>query len=1859
MKIRGLFLIDWERFAEYDESHIDFIKPMGDAMKSKLLVLSLSGFLFFFGCSEKKDARMLEKQVKSQTQSELFSDIKDGEKIYLSDIMAHWPQGILALNSQIALHFQKDIIPAHLIDQVLTNQPVSFDPPIAGHAKWLDRKTLIFIPDEDLKMDTEYEGLVNGKLLLGYDDSDNFKFRFSTPKQQVRDFEYDFVPVGTGKEGEVKLSATFSFYNQLELMDFQEDLDLRLEGRKWSFIIHSYTDTEFHLESSPIPRRNIVQFLKISLPPKYTPTQKPWTKSLPITEMGKFKILTSGDMSDNENIKQYGIRFSENISTDMDISGFVQVQPEIDYELIVRDKYLVLKAEFLAGKKYSLKILEGLPSADGRKLETAYFKTITFSNIKPEIKWISEGVFLPKSNQNTLQFTSVNLKKVEVTIHQIYEENMGFFLQENNLASVSNYYDLYRVGEEVYKKRMDIDARRNIWMTNSIDIGRILGKNPNTGYIVSLQFDQEDLLYPVVGRIEDVSDKQLYYEDSDDYYSNPMYPGYYYDKGQIHKLVLLSQIALTAKKTSEGVHVFALDILKAGPVAGLSLDLYNFQNKIIETVKTDRYGYAVFKSEKGYTVRGKGAVIKLNGKQWETSNFDVAGATKGKKGLKIFMYTDRGVYRPGDTVHFSSILRTDFKIPPEDQPVILKLRNPLDQVVAEQKTTVGKFGHCSFDLPVAPNAPTGNWKAELHFAGEVTYHWLKIETVKPNRIKVRMDFPEKIVGSPLKLTGKITSRYLFGAPGKGLPVLGEMVLTAREPKIKGYENYNFYDPMLKFETRERIFVDGELNESGEFSVDYAFKKEVENTSGLNAQLKITVSEKGGSQVSEYQNILVMPARILPGIRQSEPFYLKRNNEYHFPIVVAHLDGNLVPGHKLEVTHYVNQHYWWWEYHENETEKDFRKLEHTIELESMMMISESAPLDYVVNTSDYGFHYIHVRDLETGQCAGARFHVSWWGDRQDEKDEKQQDFLNIALDQEKYTPGDIAKISFDSPAKGTYLFTLEQDGKILEKRVDHVSPGRTNLNLPVTEAMVPNCYAVISLIQPHDRTGNDIPIRSFGIKTVFVEEPSTRLEIEMEVPKEVRPKEDFEITIKNNSRQNASATIAIVDNGLLDLTNFQTPGPWDFYYQKLRLGISTLDNYDEIIGMLLPDVDNEYTIGGGMAMKSEMMGGLNEVQQIRRFKAAVIFKQLPELKAGEEKKFKFTMPDYIGSMRVMLVGCSEKGFFSREKEMIVKTPLLVLPTIPRAVHPGDRFKLPVSVFALEDSIREVEVDLAVSDHLTILGENKQYVTFDKKGDREVFFEVSTNEIIGGAKITLTAKSADETTLYTVDLPVRSSNPYMTEVTDTILHNKGQITFIPEKIGFENTNSAKLVFARIPDIKLEKHLNYLIRYPYGCLEQTTSSVFAQLVLKDLMDLNSQQEQNIHQLINRGIERLALFMNSAGFSYWPGGTTNASWCTAYTGHFIFAAKELGYHIPSDLENHWLKTAQRQCKQLDKKDYRYQAYTLFVLAFSENPEFGTMNLLRENELGKMDIVSKTLLATAYYIAGKQDVARTILQQNQPVVAEYRELAGTYGSRLRDQAMLAYCAILMNDLDKANRLIKSITDAYKKQEWFSTQELSFTLLALSKYYAKSDFSLGDVPFAITVEGQTEAYMLTDYMLEVDATPMFGKEVKIQSKADGPLFVYLYESGTPMKDIVKTESKGFHLSRTFFDDNGNVVSADTLEQGKSVWIVYYIQSETRENIEEVALSAMVPSGWEIINPRLSEEQLPEWMEKLRLSYPEYLDIRDDRINWFFDIYGNDMKFAVKINPTFKGDYILPPVNLEAMYSPDYYSRIKSGRVVVK
>ncbi len=427
---------------------------------------------------------------------------------------------------------------------------------------------------------------------------------------------------------------------------------------------------------------------------------------------------------------------------------------------------------------------------------------------------------------------------------------------------------------------------------------------------------------------------------------------------------------------------------------------------------------------------------------------------------------------------------------------------------------------------------------------------------------------------------------------------------------------------------------------------------------------------------------------------------------------------------------------------------------------------------------------------------------------------------------------------------------------------------------------------------------------------------------------------------------------------------------------------------------------------------------------------------------------------------------------------------------------------------------------------------------------------------------------------------------------------------------------------------------------------------------MALSEYKESQITSNINAGITRLRRFQSGDRFSYWPDSrhyrSSYSDWGALYASHFLTVVIKEGYTVPKKQLAHMRKFVKNQAKQV-RTNHRYQCYALFLRALDGKADLGKMNLLKENYSTKLDPMSRELLATAYHLAGKESVAKTLIE-TKVEIKEYRELSGTFGSPARDMGMLTYLASIRGDEKRASEMMTRLSKQFRPGRWFATHETGISIIGLAKYAEKFGSTSEAVLYDITINGKREKGTLHEIQKQFALTD-FDSKIIVKSESVAPLFVSLSLSGVPMDDRIVTESKGLQLERTMFTEEGYKIGLNDLKQGEPIWIVFNVKSEWSTKLENLALSMVLPAGWEIINRRLTGEGYPEWMG--RVSEGTYSDTRDDRINWFMDLSRRQAtKYAVKITRSFSGVYTLPPVVMETMYSPDYYARIKGGKTEV-
>jgi uncharacterized protein YfaS (alpha-2-macroglobulin family) len=541
---------------------------------------------------------------------------------------------------------------------------------------------------------------------------------------------------------------------------------------------------------------------------------------------------------------------------------------------------------------------------------------------------------------------------------------------------------------------------------------------------------------------------------------------------------------------------------------------------------------------------------------------------------------------------------------------------------------------------------------------------------------------------------------------------------------------------------------------------------------------------------------------------------------------------------------------------------------------------------------------------------------------------------------------------------------------------------------------------------------------------------------------------------------------------------------------------------------------------------------------------------------------------------------------------------------------------------------------------------------------VAFDLDVKSLLGIGKIEVIATSGSFKATDIIEIDIRNPNPPVTRIQEGLLEAGKQWNVNVTPVGMQGTNTATLEISSMPPINLGQRLKYLMQYPYGCIEQTTSSVFPQLYVDQVKVLTEGERALIQTNVRAGIDRLKSFQQrDGGFAYWPGAEDADSWGTTYAGHFLVEAETKGYFVPNEMIRRW-KKYQRNKAQAWRKNQEYssseliQAYRLYSLALAGDPELGAMNKLREQ--GNMPATAAWMLAAAYAKAGQEEAARKLMANLPTSVKAYQEMAYSYGSDLRDKAIMLETLLLLNDRTKGFELLKEISASLSNPNyWMSTQTAAWCLKSAGAF--ASSEKRGDLKFTYTYNGKevTASTELPIAQVQVPVDGIKSNALKVESESKGALFARLITEGTPARGNEQEEANNLGVSIAYTDTDGNAIDPVRLQQGAEfIASVTVSHPGTRGAYKNMALNQIFPSGWEINNLRLDDAE-----SRLGGDKPTYQDIRDDRVYTYFDLGAGQRKtFQVMLTASYAGTYYLPGVSCEAMYDRSIYAR-KKGQVV--
>ena len=652
--------------------------------------------------------------------------------------------------------------------------------------------------------------------------------------------------------------------------------------------------------------------------------------------------------------------------------------------------------------------------------------------------------------------------------------------------------------------------------------------------------------------------------------------------------------------------------------------------------------------------------------------------------------------------------------------------------------------------------------------------------------------------------------------------------------------------------------------------------------------------------------------------------------------------------------------------------------------------------------------------------------------------------------------------------------------------------------------------------------------------------------------------------------------------------------------------------------------------------------------MNRFKPVVQFAGPFLLKKGEKRQHTYKMPNYNGRVRVMVVAGNGEAYGNTEKSVLVRKPVMLLGTLPRVIGIGEEMVVPATVFATEKGVGDVQVTIACSGNMEIVGEASRTLHFEAVGDKSAQLRIRVKDTPGAGHVRITAISGGEKSVYETDIEIRSVRRPQVKVTPVTLEAgkswKGTVG-LP---GVEGTNSLMLEMSDVQPVNLSTRLSYLLGYPHGCVEQITSKAFPQLYLSGFASLTREQEQLTERAVKEVIRRLRSYQTVDGsFSYWPGGTSSNAWGTVYATHFLLEAEKKGYLVPEGMKRDVLNDLSRIARNW-KPETSYwaeseemtQAYRLFVLALGQTAEVGAMNRLKESKT--LAPMSRYLLAAGYALVGRPDVSKELIAKTTALTTAYSEYDRTFGSDLRDNSIRLMTLCLLDGGKEAALLANEISKTLASDDWLSTQSTAFSLVALSDYMKKYKVS-GSMDFSYTLGGKTEKVSTTRNIWTETLLDKAASSVSLELKNTGKstLFARLVTEGIPAEGKEKAYANGLTLAVSYMDHDGHPVNASTLQQGTNFTAVVTIANPSPRGYSHLVLTEVFPAGWEILNTRF----LTGGTADNRAAGVNYQDIRDDRAYSYIDYLPAGKQVTVRINlcAVYPGRFYLPPVYCEAMY----------------
>jgi uncharacterized protein YfaS (alpha-2-macroglobulin family) len=1861
---------------------------------------------------KKKEAQSIststEAKKEAATTRTIVNAKEDQTKFSWFELSGWHTEGAISRNSPVRVVFNRDIVTDDQIGKD-ASRVMKVSPAIAGHPVFKSKTEIVWLPAKSLTPDTKYNVNIKASGLIGVPASEKdyqFSFRVVPMEYEIKT-DALFIPPNNSanKIKTMTLSGELLVSDHVLPDNARKVLQASYQGKPvkidWQ---HSDNGRQHRFVIKNLKHESFATDLQLSWNGESLGIKTKGSKEITLPGLNEFKIIDLRVMyaaGDNPYVQ---INFSDELKASQNLNGLIRLEKE-KYKIRAEGNVIKLYPAKNLNGKHKLIINKGLKGASGGVLAETTTRSITFDSQKPQLRFVGSGSILPESGALEVPFEAVGINGIKVSAFEIYPDKMGQFLQINNL---NGNEETGRVGRFLWQKEIPLSsADSNKWNRYSFDVTELM-KNHEGGLVrLNLQIKRRHSTYACDNKskaaemretlLKNTEDNNVeepsgwdgisdYAEEVDEYDYNweqrndpctDAYYSHYKEKTRISHNFIMSNIGLLAKQdANKKLHIITTDLKTAAPLSGVQLEIFNYQGQLLAKGQSDSQGFAsltvlatpfLLKASKGTDSN----YLKLNAKTaLSVSQFNTGGA-KVSNGIKGMVYAERGVWRPGDDIYLTFVLEDKENKIPDAHPVTMKLFDPRGRIIETKTSSDAVGGFYTFKFKTKKKAETGKWMAKAYLGGSTFSKSLMIETIRPNRLKIELDFGTDVLHGYRSLPpGTLTSQWLHGATAENLKADISVRFKPQKTKFDSYSDYNFDDPVRRLNSVNEQLLKGRLDSTGKLRFTKFLTPNEKAAGKLRAIFTNRVFEQSGAFSINRTVLDYHPYKEYVGIKLPKGDEVRNmlltDTKHTVKVASINADGKPVAMKQVQMTLYKIGWKWWWD-KSAESLAEYDDSKHHSKLAQGMISTTTdgtGSWQFEIKYPEWGRYLVRACDLNGGHCTGKTVYVDWpgWAGRAQEEGSGSASRLNFFADKPVYAVGETAMLKLPKSANGRALLSIETGSRILKQEWIEFTGERRKFELPITADMSPNVYVHITLLQPHKGKNNDRPLRLYGIIPLEVADPKTYLKPILEAAEEWKPESIQTIKVSEKSGKAMNYTLAVVDEGLLGLTSFKTPDLHRHFYHKEALGIKTWDLYDQVIGAYSGNLNKMIALGGSDDANID-----NDSDKKRRFPPIVKVLGPFHLQAGKSAQHEVTLPPYIGAVRVMLVAAENGAYGKAEQSIVVRQPLIMQATMPRVLSPNEEVSIPVALFVMKEGIKDVKLEVISDDFFTVMGEKSKIISFDKIGEKLGILRLKTNNKAGKGHIQFIASSGEYKTSSELYIDIRQANQPTTRISTQVIEPGESWTQQVKPHGLEGSNQTILELSSVPALHMEKHLDYLLRYPHGCLEQTTSSVFPQLYLSKIMQLSEEKQKKIEHRIKRAIDRLRSFQLATGdFTYWPGGNNSNEWASIYAGHFLVEAQKLGYLLPAELLTDWLSYQADAAQRWLAGNNTYaqtQAYRLNVLALAGKPQMGAMNRLRES--GKLSQKARWMLASAYQIAGQPEAANSLLQGLLATSNQQRkeESSATFSSKLGDLGIRLSNLVALNKKQDANIFVEKIATELNRDNFQSTQGIAWALMAVSRYLSgdNSHFNAKytiDNGEAIVINSNTP---FSQQVLKTIGTN--SSRLKVQNTSGSKLFASVMTRGLPRAGNEQSISKGLKLQVSYTDITNNFNELDldsTAEviQGTDIAITVNISNTSNAKVENIALTLPVAAGWEIHNANYALKGDKE-NNHIIVNQFDYQDIRDDRVYNYFSLDKKQSKtFRILVNASYSGRYYLPAISASAMYNGNMQARKKGKWITI-